>query len=136
DVREEDVQGRRLAFKAAQARLAEAEAQLALLKAGAWGPDLVVAKSEADQAEAQLKLVETNVDRLLTRAPMDAVVLQNRVRLGQYAQCGPVSEPLMVLGGGKPVHVRADVDENDSWRLRPHTCATAYVPGHTTQKYP
>jgi multidrug resistance efflux pump len=134
-VREEDVQRRRLAFKGAQARLAEAEAQLALLKAGAWGPDLAVAKSEVDQAEAQLKLVETNLDRLTTRAPMDAVILQNRVRLGQYAQCGPMSEPLMVLGGGRHIHVRADVDENDSWRVRPNTSATAYVRGDTTQKY-
>jgi len=134
-VREEDVQRRRLAYKAAQSRLAEAEAQLALLKAGAWAPDIAVAKSEVSQAEAQLKLVETNVDRLLTRAPMDAVVLQNKVRLGQYAQCGPVSEPLMILAGGRDIHVRADVDENDSWRVQPNTSATACVRGDTAQQY-
>jgi HlyD family secretion protein len=134
-VREEEVQRRRLAYKAAQARLAEAEAQLALLKAGAWAPDIAVAKSEVAQAEAQLKLVETNIDRLTTRAPLDGVILQNKVRLGQYAQCGPVSEPLMVLGGGKHIHVRADVDENDSWRVRPNTQTTAYVRGDIAQKY-
>src|SRR3989449_8623639 len=134
-VREEDVQRRRLAYQAAKARLAEAEAQLALLKAGAWAPDIAVAKSEVGQAAAQLKLVETNVDRLTTRAPIDAFILKNKVRLGQYAQCGPVSEPLMVLGGGKHIHVRADVDENDSWRLRPNTPATAYVRGDTAQTY-
>src|SRR5215472_13051241 len=134
-VREEDVQRRRLAYKAAQAHLAEAETQLALLKAGAWAPDIAVAKSEVAEAEAQLKAVETNIDRLSTRAPMDGVILQNKVRLGQYAQCGPLSEPLMVLGGGKHIHVRADFDENDSWRVRPNTSATAYVRGDTTQKY-
>jgi multidrug resistance efflux pump len=135
-VREEDVQRRRLAYKAAQARLAEVEAQLALLKAGAWGPDIAVAKSEVAQAEAQLKLVETNIDRLTTRAPMDGVILQNKVRLGQYAQCGPLSEPLMVLGGGKHIHIRADVDENDAWRVRPNTQVIAYVRGDAAQKYP
>src|SRR6516165_3189138 len=57
-VREEDVQRRRLAYQAAQARLAEAEAQLALLKAGAWAPDIAVAKTEVAQAEGQLKAVE------------------------------------------------------------------------------
>src|SRR3989449_7882105 len=51
-VREEDVQRRRLAYQAAQARLAEAQAQLALLKAGAWAPDIAVAKSEVAHAEA------------------------------------------------------------------------------------
>ncbi len=135
-VREEDVQRRRLAYKAAQARLAEAESQLALLKAGAWAPDIAVAKSEVSQAEAQLKAVETNIDRLTTRAPMDGIILQDKVRLGQYAQCGPLSEPLMDLGGGKHTHVRADVDENDAWRVRPHTQATAFVRGDAAQKYP
>jgi HlyD family secretion protein len=135
-VREEDVQRRRLAYKAAQARLAEAESQLALLKAGAWAPDIAVAKSEVSQAEAQLKAVETNIDRLTTRAPMDGIILQDKVRLGQYAQCGPLSEPLMDLGGGKHTHVRADVDENDAWRVRPHTQATAFVQGDAAQKYP
>ena len=135
-VREEDVQRRRLAYKAAQARLAEAETQLALLKAGAWAPDIAVAKSEVSQAEAQLKAVETNIDRLTTRAPIDGIILQNKVRLGQYAQCGPLSEPLMDLGGGKHIHVRADVDENDAWRVRPHTQATAFVRGDAAQKYP
>lgn len=133
-VRDEDVQRRRLAYKAAQARLAEAEAQLAVLKAGAWEPDIAVAKSEVSQAEAQLRLVETNIERLLTRAPIDGVILQNKVRLGQYAQFGQVSEPLMVLGGGKHIHIRACVDENESWRV-PNTQTTAYVRGHTAQKY-
>jgi HlyD family secretion protein len=134
-VREEDVQRRRLAHKAAQARLAEAEAQLALLKAGAWAPDVAVAKSEVDQAQAHVKLVETNIDRLTTRAPMAGVILQNKVRPGQYAQCGPLSEPLMVLGAGKHIHIRADVDENEAWRVRPNTQAVAYVRGDTAQKY-
>src|SRR5437879_5485469 len=105
-VREEDVQRRRLAYQAGRARLAEAETQLALLKAGAWAPDIAVAKSELAQAEAQLKAVETDIERLTTRAPMDGVILQDKVRLGQYAQCGPLSEPLMVLGGGKHIHIR------------------------------
>src|SRR6184192_3338603 len=135
-VREEDVQRRRLAYKAAQARLAEAETQLALLKAGAWAPDIAVAKSELAQAEAQVEAVETNIERLTTRAPMDGVILQDKVRLGQYAQCGPLSEPLMVLGGGKHIHIRADVDENDAWRVRPHTPATAFVRGDAAEKYP
>ena len=135
-VREEDVQRRRLAYKAAQARLAEAQAQLDLLKAGAWAPDIAVAKAEVAQAQAQLKLVETNIERLTTRAPIDGAILQSKVRLGQYAQCGPLNEPLMILGGGRHVNIRADVDENEAWRVRPNTQAVAYVRGDATQKYP
>ncbi len=135
-VREEDVQRRRLAYKASQARLAEAEAQLALLKAGAWAPDLAVARSEAAQAEAQLKLAETNIERLTTRAPITGVILQDKVRLGQYAQCGPLSEPLMILGSVNPLHVRADVDEEDAWRVRRGAPAAASPRGNGSLRIP
>src|SRR5262249_49886294 len=37
-------------------------------------------------------------------------------------------------GGGKHLHIRADVDESESWRVRPNTRAIAYVRGDTAQK--
>ena len=135
-VRDEDVQRRRLAYKAAQARLAEVEAQLGLLKAGAWAPDIAVAKSEVAQAEAQVKMVETNIDRLTMRAPIAGVILQNKVRLGQFAQCGPLSEPLMILGSVTPLHVRVDVDEQDAWRVRGGALAAASPRGNGSIRIP
>jgi multidrug resistance efflux pump len=135
-VREEDVQRRRLAYQASQARLAGAQAQLALLRAGAWAPDIAVAKSEAAQAEAQLKMVGTNVDRLSMRAPIAGVILQSKVRLGQYAQCGPLSEPLMILGSVTPLHVRVDVDEHDAGRVRRGAPAAASPRGNGSLKIP
>ena len=131
-VRDEDVQRRRLAYKAAQARLAEVEAQLGLLKAGAWAPDIAVAKSEV----AQVKMAETNIDRLTMRAPIAGVILQNKVRLGQYAQCGPLSEPLMIFGSVTPLHVRVDVDEHDAWRVRGGTQAVASPRGNGSIRIP
>jgi multidrug resistance efflux pump len=135
-VRDEDVQRRRIAFKAAQARLSEAQSQLALLKAGAWAPDLAVARSEVVQAEAQVKEVATNIERLTMTAPIDGIILQKKVRVGQFAQCGPSSEPLMMMGGGAHLNIRADIDESDAWRVRPNTGAVAYVRGDTRQKIP
>ncbi len=135
-VREEDVQRRRIAYAAAQARLGEAQSQLALLKAGAWAPDVAVARSDAAQAEAQVRQVRTDIERLTMTAPMDGVILQKKVRIGQYAQCGPAGEPLMVMGGGSHLNVRADIDESDAWRVRPNTPAVAYVRGDTQQEIP
>lgn len=135
-VREEDVQRRRIAFEAAHARLSEAQAQLALLNAGAWGPDIAVARSEAAQAETQVRQVGTNIERLTMTAPMDGVILQKKVRIGQFAQCGPVSEPLLIMGGGTHLNIRADIDESDAWRVRPNTAAVAYVRGDTKQRIP
>src|SRR5215469_1639291 len=135
-VREEDVQRRRIAYQAAQARLNEAKSQLALLKAGAWAPDVAVAQSEVAQADAQVKQVTTNIERLTMTAPMDGIILQKKVRLGQFAQCGPSTEPLMMMGGGTHLNIRADIDESDAWRVRPDTTAVAYVRGDTKEKIP
>jgi HlyD family secretion protein len=135
-VREEDVQRRRIAYTAALARLNETQSQLALLKAGAWAPEIAVAKAAVAQADAQLAQTKTNIERLTTTAPMDGVVLQKKVRLGQFAECGPSSEPLIIMGGGSHLNIRADVDENDAWRLRPNTPAVAYVRGDSKQKFP
>src|ERR1700745_1070000 len=135
-VRDEDVQRRGLAYKAAQARLAEVEAQLGLLKAGAWAPDIAVAKSEVAQAEAEVKMAETNIDRPQRRAPIAGVILQNKVRLGQFAQCGPLSEPLMILGSVTPLHVRVDVDEHDAWRVRGGAPAAPSPRGNGSMRIP
>jgi HlyD family secretion protein len=135
-VREEDVQRRRISYQAAQARLNEAKSQLALLNAGAWAPDLSIARSELAQAEAQVRQVKTEIERLTMTAPMDGIILQKKVRLGQFAECGPTSEPLMVMGGGVHLNIRADIDESDAWRVRSDTTAVAYVRGDTREKLP
>jgi HlyD family secretion protein len=134
-VRKEDVLRRRLGYQAAQARLAQAERDFALLKAGAWGPDLAIARAQLEQAAAAVRQDEVSLERLSTRAPLDGVILQSKVRLGQYAQCGPLAEPLMIFGGGRGLHVRADVDEENAWRLRAGAPARAHVRGNSGTTY-
>lgn len=135
-VKAEDVQRRRLNRDAARARLDQAEKDLALLKAGTWGPDLEIAKSDVAQAAAAVRQDQINLSRLTATAPVDGTILQNKVRLGQFAQCGPLTEPLMIFGGGADLHVRVDVDENDAWRVRPGTKALARLRGASAISYP
>lgn len=135
-VREEDVQRRHLNYEAAKARLTQAEKELALIKAGTWSADISIARAEVDQAAAAVRQDELNIDRLTMRAPVDGTILQNRVRLGQYAQAGVLSEPLMVFGAGKGLRVRADIDENDAWRVRPGSPAVARLRGNSQISFP
>ena len=135
-VRKEDVLRRRQNYEAAKARLAQAEKNLALTKAGAWGPDLEIARTQVAQAEAAVHQDEVNIERLTTRAPIDGTILQNKVRLGQYAQCGPLNEPLMILGSVTPFHVRVDVDEHDAWRVRGGAAAVGSPRGNGSLKIP
>jgi multidrug resistance efflux pump len=135
-VREEDVKRRELNYEAAKARLEQAEKDLALLKAGTWKPDLVIARAQVQQAAAEVRQLETGLARLTMMAPVDGTILQNKVRLGQYAQCSPLAEPLMIFGGGTELHVRADVDESDAWRVRSGANAVAYLRGNSQLTFP
>jgi len=134
-VKEEDVERRRLNYQATAARLEQAKHDLALLEAGAWGPDIDIARADAAQAAAAVRQDQINLSRLTVEAPVDGTILQNKVRLGQYAQCGPLAEPLMVFGGGKNLHLRTQVDENDAWRVRDGAPAVAHLRGNSQVTY-
>lgn len=135
-VSEEEFSKRRYAAQTAEARLAQAKASLDLLKAGAWKPDLDIAQSQVEAAQAQLRATQTDIDRLTVRAPVDGQVLQRNVRPGEFAQAGPLATPLIVLGDTKRMHVRVDVDENDAWRIRPDAAAEASLRGNSSLKTP
>jgi HlyD family secretion protein len=126
----EEMSRRRFAVGVATARLSEATSDLELLRAGAWKPDLEIAKADVASAEAQVHAVETDLDRLVVRAPVDGAVLQVKVRLGEFAPAGQLATPLMVIGGVDRLSVRVDVDENDAWRFRPNSAAIAFVRGN------
>src|SRR5262245_61824033 len=81
-IREEDVLRRREAVKAAAARLDDARAALALLKAGTWTDDLAVGRAEVANAEAQVRRIEADLDRLTMRALIAGEILQLNVRVG------------------------------------------------------
>ena len=135
-VSQEEMSRRRFAVRAAEARLKQAESQLALLKAGTWKRDIEIAKAEVASAEAQVKLIQTNIDRLTVRAPVNGEVLQIKIRAGEYAPAGVLQTPLVLLGNVDKLHVRVDVDENDAWRIRPNTKAVAFVRGNRDLKTP
>jgi multidrug resistance efflux pump len=134
-VKREDVLRRHLAEQSARARLSQAEKDLALLRAGTWAPDLAIARAQVVQAQAAVRQDEVALERLITRAPIDGVILQNKVRLGQYAQCGPLADPLMIFGGGRELHVRADVDEEDAWRVKAGAPAQAHIRGNSAETH-
>jgi HlyD family secretion protein len=61
-------------------------------------------------------------------------ILQMKTRLGEYAQTGVLSTPLMLLGDDTTLHVRVDIDENDAWKFQPCASAVASVRGNPELK--
>lgn len=135
-IREEELERRRRAVEAASARLEEAVAALALLKAGSWERDVSIARAEVAVAERQVERIRADMARLTITAPMDGRVLQCKVRAGEYAQAGPLAQPLILLGTADRLHVRVDVDEKDAWRFRPGAAAMASPRGNGAQRFP
>lgn len=92
------------------------------------------ASAQIKQAEAALASARTTLDRQMIRAPMDGEVLQVNIRPGEFAQTGPLDNPLLVLGNLDQFHVRVDIDENDAWRFNKNSKAIAYLRGNRNFK--
>ena len=144
-----DIDTRRAAVQVAEIQLGEARYNLALVeplvaKGVSTDDDLkkvrfAAQKAEAqlEQARAELKAGETELDRLTVRAPVDGQVLQLKAHLGEFAPVAATvagQPPLILLGGVTPLHVRVDVDENDAWRVRTGAPATGYLRGNRSIK--
>ena len=62
--------------------------------------------------------------------------MQLKVHLGEFAPAGVLSQPLILLGGVEPMHVRVNVDENDAWRVRANAEAIGFLRGNNQIKTP
>jgi multidrug resistance efflux pump len=128
-----------LGAKKANRELEQAEANLRLLKAGAWEPDKAIARANVALAAAQIEQTRTDLERALVRAPVDGRVLQVNVRSGEYVGTPP-SQALVVLGSVHKLHIRADIDEHDIPRAHQHFAsgvpAYASARGDPSRKFP
>jgi multidrug resistance efflux pump len=126
----DDISRRRFAVQTAQARLDANKADLQLLEAGTWAPDIAVAETEVQQAAAQVEQARVEIERRQVKAPVTGRILQVNIRGGEFAQAGPLTQPLMMMGSVSPLHVRTDIDEHEAWRVKSGATATAFVKGN------
>jgi len=119
-----------------QAEFAARQAELDRLLAGAWKQDIAVAERELDIARMATARTQADIDRMTTRAPIDAVVLRLTARTGQYAPVETIEEPLVTLGSPAPLHVRADINEQDIPRISAGSSAQAMLRGDSREKIP
>ncbi len=113
----EEMSRRRSAVKTAEAERSEAQAQVAA-------------------ADAQVRAIAVEIERSTVRSPIDAEVLQVKLRVGEFAAAAPGATPLVLLGRSKPLHVRVDVDEHEGWRVQADATAVGRVRGNAELKTP
>jgi multidrug resistance efflux pump len=127
-VAEDELNRYRFALEGAQARLAQARANLELARAGAWSKDIDVARAGLEQAEAQVRAVEILLERRTVRAPIDGTVLKRNVEPGQLAPTDP-ARAAVTMGDLSSINIRAQVDEEDLPELRKGAAAVARIRG-------
>ena len=94
------------------------------------GAKLCQTRADVLSAKAQIRETETNLERIIVRAPIDGEVLQLKIHVGEFAPAGITQTPLILLGNVEPLNVRVDVDENDAWRVQAGTPAVAFLRGN------
>jgi RND family efflux transporter MFP subunit len=92
------------------------------------------ATAQIGAAESQLHATQTEIERSTIRSPLNAEVLQVKVRPGEFATAAITTTPLVLLGRSKPLHVRVDVDEHEAWRVHPDAKATGHIRGNPDLK--
>jgi HlyD family secretion protein len=119
------------------AALSSADAQIASAKAEIVGldADIMLAEAQVKAAEAmilqrQAKLADTEIDleRTEIRSPVDGVVVQRQVELGQTVAASLSTPTLFLIAQDlREIEIYANIDESDVGRLRPGQIATFSV---------
>lgn len=136
-VSKQDVLARRYALAGAEARAAEAKANLRLLKgANGQAPTIDVQRAQGEQFAAATAKAKAALDRHTVFASLDAKILQINIRAGEFAQAGVLATPLVVLGVVDPLRVRVDIDESDIIRFDPRAPAFAALRGAAEKRAP
>jgi HlyD family secretion protein len=139
---------RKAQLESARATLADAETQLSIYRSVSDARAMTkgellkrqsttaVAAARVAEAKSQVKASETTIERMTIRAPIDGQLLQVKVRAGEFAPAQVLVNPLMLLGAVTTLAVRGDVDENDAWRVKAGSPATAVLRGNSSISFP
>ena len=127
---------KRLEAEQAKRQLDEAQAELDLLEAGAWVEDIYVAQQELEEKEKAVTRVQTQIDRSTISAPVNGVVMQLNARIGESSRLFNDNNPLMIFGSLDPFYIRIDIDQDEAWRFRKGSPATAFVRGNSKISIP
>lgn len=92
------------------------------------------AEARLSNARAEANAARVDIDLLTVRSTIAGEVLQVNIRPGEFAPGGVTAQPLILLGNLDRLHVRVDIDENDAWRFSKESPAIAYIRGNSRLK--
>jgi HlyD family secretion protein len=128
-----------------KAALASAEAQIASARAELKGLDADIALAEAQlksaeavilQREAKLKDIEIDLERTDIRSPVDGVVVQRQIDLGQTVAASLNAPTLFTIAQDlREIDIYANIDEADVGRLKAGQPVSFTVNAHPNRTF-
>jgi HlyD family secretion protein len=103
--------------------------------------DVKVADEQIAAAKAALQSAITALELTKITSPKDGVILRSTLRTGEFANFIPIDPvdslvPALVIGVIDTLQIRADVDEQNAYRVRPGQKAVAYTRGTLLVEFP
>ncbi len=129
----EEVDRRYFNSQEAEAKIQKTNADFEKLKAGAWLPDVEIAKLQVEQAQAAIEQVKANIERTIIVSPIDATVLQVKIHEGEFP---PIGTPSMIIGNTDILHLRVNINQFDTSLFDKKAAATAYLQGNAEVHFP
>ena len=120
---------------AVRARAEAAQARYERSTAGPRPEDIVVAKAAVVEAEAQLNVAKTLLEKTRIRSPIDGMVIY-RFREPGESVFPNVPAPIISIGNRDILHLRADVDEMDLSRVKKGQRVFATCDAFGTRRFP
>jgi len=92
--------------------------------------------SQIDQAKAQLATSRTNLEHTIITSPIDGIVTQRSVDVGQTVQASMTAPTLFIIAADlTKMQVSASVDESDVGRVRPGQTVTFRVDAYPGEEF-
>jgi HlyD family secretion protein len=97
---------------------------------------LVSSQAQVSQAEATLNQNQVNVEHTVITAPIDGIVIQRSVDVGQTVAASLQSPTLFVIAADlTKMQVNANIDESDVGRIRPGQVVTFRVDAYPDEQF-
>jgi len=123
-------------YQQAEAKYQQTEANLNKIKAGAWQPDLEIARLGVMQAKASLSRIDTEIQRTIIKSPINGTVLQVKIHEGEFPSTDTLRTPMMILGNTDEMFLRVSINQLDIPNFNPHAPAIAFRQGDAKIEFP
>lgn len=133
---QEEANRRSFAYQLAVAKQQQVQAILDKVKSGTWKPDLDIAQLKVLQAKAQVMQSKSNLQRTIVKSPIDATILQIKIREGEVPSNDTSRSPLMIIGDTDELHLKASINQYDVPHFRPDAQAAAFFQGDRRYEFP